>query len=134
MGNECWPQETGGDSTVWRFSADYFPMAEFAVGRPLEEGSVPQSFTISPFPDQMFTVVETKYTIREKTASASWVGKIVGTDDGRIEMGIVGRVEQPGFVIKIFDGPQTIAILPTDMPDVYVSLEGNPNAPLSNNY
>lgn len=99
---------------------------KFLDGSYLDEGSVPGSFTISPFPDETFVIAETKYTIRDAAESVSWAGEIVGTDAGRIEISIVGG-KQPGFVIRIFNGPQIIAILPTQMPGVYVSLEGNPN-------
>lgn len=116
-----------------RWQAVHIDPDEFLTGSYLEEGSVPQSFTISPFPDQTFTVVETKYNIWDETESASWTGKLVATDDGTVDIGIVG-VEQPGFVIRIFNGPQTIEILPTEMPEVYVSVELNPHGPVPNNY
>jgi hypothetical protein len=112
-----------------RWQAVQIEPDEFLDGSYLEEGSVPLFFTISPFPDETFAVVETKYTIRG--ASVSWAGKIIGSDAGRIQIHIVGGSEQPEFVIRIFNGPQTIAILSTEMPGVYVSLEGNPHGPPS---
>lgn len=115
-----------------RWQAVHIEPDEFLEGSYLVAGSVPRSFTISPFPDLTFTVVETDYTVRDETESASWTGKIVGTDVGTVDISIVGGVEQPGFEIRIFNNPQIIAIVSTEMPGVYVSMEGNPHAPPPN--
>lgn len=103
--------------------------SDFLSGSYLDIGSVPETIQISPFPDISFTAVQSNYTIMESIESASWEGVIVGSDDGRIELNIVGGVDNPAFVIKIYYGPQIISISPTEAPDVYVAIEGNPFQP-----
>lgn len=95
----------------------------------LQDGAVPKTFTISPFPDIKYSVTETKYAIRETTESVSWVGTIAGAERGRVEMKIVGGVDNPTFVIRIFADNRIISITPTNMQKVYVAVEGNPYQP-----
>jgi len=129
--------QQAADSHIALFSSDsvtrYRPVrlepSNFLTGSYLDEGSVATSFSISPFPDTTFTVVATKYTIREYTESASWEGAIVGSDDGRVLIKIIGGVDDPGFIIKITNGPQVISIVPTLTTDAYIALEGNPHRP-----
>jgi len=101
----------------------------FLSGSYLDDGAITTSFKISPFPDTVFTVVEDKYTIMKGAESLFWEGSIVGSDYGRVEITIVGGTETPGFIIRIIDGSKIFSIAPTETPDVYVALEGNPHQP-----
>jgi hypothetical protein len=114
---------------ILRWRAVRIDPANFLTGSYLINGSMPKTFQISPFPDTVFIVSETDYTIWEINESASWKGSIVGSDDGRVEISIVGGVTSPGFVIRIFDGPSVIGIAPLEGADQYIAMEGNPHAP-----
>lgn len=115
--------------SVMRWRPVRIEPASILTGSYLEAGSMPKSFQISPFPDTTFTVTETKYSIRDFTESVSWKGAIVGSDDGRVEISIVGGVDNPAFVIKIRNETQIISISPTEMPGAYIAIEGNPYQP-----
>jgi len=103
--------------------------ASILTGNYLEEESMPKSFQVTPFPDITVTVIEIKYTIMDHIEQASWEGAIVGSDHGRVEISIVGGVDNPAFVIKIINETQIISISPTEMPGAYVAIEGNPHQP-----
>ena len=102
---------------------------EILDGSYLDKGAMPKSFQITPFPDTTFTVVESRYTIRSFTESAVWEGTVSGTDSGRVEISIVGGIDDPAFVIKIFNHPQFVSISATGPENAYVAIEGNPFQP-----
>jgi len=102
---------------------------EFLNGSYLKQGSVPRMFEISLFRNLNFVVSETKYEISEHIAAATWTGVIGGNQDSRVEIGIVGGIDQPGFLIKIAIGTQRFSVQPTDTRDIYVAMEINPNGP-----
>ena len=100
-------------------------------GSYLNDGSMPERIRISPFPDVSLIAVKSKYTIMQDIQSALWEGSIVGSDNGRVEITIVGGDSNPAFSVRIVQYPQVIQIFQTDISDVYLALETNPNPSIS---
>ncbi|MDJ0709587.1 MAG: hypothetical protein QNJ14_04310 [Woeseiaceae bacterium] len=100
-------------------------------GSYLDEGAMPETISVTPFPDVSFVADQTRYTVMEESHGAVWRGKIRGSDVGEIEVSIVSAFETPAFVIRVMNFPNpTIVIAPTgenpvDSPDLYMAVESN---------
>ncbi len=116
--------------SVLRWRAVRLKESVFVTDNYLAPNAVKKTFRISPFPSTEYAVTESRYMIRDETDTVSWKGSILGSETGRVELTIVGGVDKPGFFIRIIDGHQVISIFQTETPDVYVTLEGNPNQPV----
>ena len=95
----------------------------------LKDGAMPKTLQISPFPDTTFVATQTQYNIMEHIASAIWTGSIEGSESGTVKITIVGGRENPGFVVRIFNGPQSIGISRVEKHTSYVAVESNPHQP-----
>jgi len=102
--------------------------ASHLTGSYLKNGAMPESIAITPFPDISIVADQVDYHVMEHIQGAIWKGSIRGTENGQVEISIVGGVETPGFVIRFLNYPSLVNIHPTDdSGDFYIAVEGNPN-------
>lgn len=97
----------------------------------LEEDALPNAISITLFPDVSYVATQTEYQIFSDSEGAIWYGSIHGSEDGRVEITIVGGARNPSFVIRVIDHPNLYQVFPTDAPNVYMVVEPNPNQILS---
>lgn len=100
----------------------------FLNGSYLEEGAMPKTISVTPFPSDSFVADQIQYTIFDgSTKGAIWRGKIRGSEIGQIEVSIGGGIESPDFLIRVMNYPNpTITISSTESSDVYMAVEVNP--------
>lgn len=110
-----------------RFEPIYVDPFSHLRGSYLEDGSMPTSISITPFQDISIVADQLDYQIMGHIQAAIWIGKIRGTENGQVEISIVGGETTPGFVIRFRNYPRLVSIYPTETDDVYIAVEGNPN-------
>jgi len=100
----------------------------YLAGSYRDEGALPASIALTPFPDISIVADRTEYTVMEHVQGAIWRGSIRGTENGHVEISIVKGDESPEFVIRFLSYPNLISISPLDgNKGLYVAVEGNPD-------
>lgn len=97
----------------------------------LDEGSMVEEFQISPFPFVSFKATQTRYSIDNFNNMARWYGVLDDGASGSIK--IYYQMHEDGytvFLIQMHMEDQDIAIMATDLRDVYVASEANPYGPI----
>jgi len=97
----------------------------------MDDGAMPNTISITPFPDVTIVADVSDYMIIDANDDAIWKGQIRGADGGYVEVTIVGEVDNPSFSIRISSTRHSFNIFSTDVPEVYVAMEINPNCPQS---
>ena len=132
--------QAASDDTISHFDQDsiarwrpvFLDVNALIDGEYLSEGSVPDTVRISPFPDISYVAIKTNYVISPNNSGAIWSGSIVGSENGTVQITVVGDESDPALVIRIYDYPRSFDIFQSSSPDVYMVLEGNPHRELPN--
>ena len=98
---------------------------ELTNGDYLDPNLVVKKFVIELFSGLSTTASLTRFTPRDFTASAIWLGEH-GNGAGNVKVSMQGNIEGPVKFIFRIRGPEGhYTILPTDMNNVYVVAQGN---------
>lgn len=110
---------------ISRWKAISLDVESFLSGSYLEDGAIARKFILTPFPDKSFVVTESTVSVMEDVESVVWRGILDGTQGGRVEITIVGGIDNPYISMKIFEDNELYSIVPTEVPGAYVAIKGN---------